>query len=66
LPKGGIPPFGKEGIGEISEENDCSIMDSLILVKIPLLEKISNSKKRRGFLASSYVFRYNAWKKEKK
>jgi len=30
LPKGGIPLFGKEGVGEISEEYVWSIMDSLV------------------------------------
>jgi hypothetical protein len=31
LPKGGIPLFGKEGPGEISEEYVWSIMDSLVI-----------------------------------
>jgi hypothetical protein len=30
LPKGGIPLFGKEGVGEILEEYVKSIMDLLI------------------------------------
>jgi hypothetical protein len=33
LPKGGIPLFGKEGLGEILEEYVWSIMDFLVSSK---------------------------------